>query len=101
MRPFSTPKASSRTLIIGTKQLVVHEAFETTLWAAASKVSSLTPTTKVASALVAGAEMITTRGAGLEVGGGLVAVGEEAGGLDHDVDAEVAPGKVLRVALGE
>jgi hypothetical protein len=50
MRPFSTPKASSRTLIIGTKQLVVHEALDTTLCFAGSKVSSLTPTTKVASA---------------------------------------------------
>src|SRR4051794_40627579 len=62
IRPFSTPKASSRTLIIGTKQLVVHEAFDTTRWAAGSKVSSLTPITNVASAPVAGAEMIT-RGA--------------------------------------
>ena len=29
------------------------------------------------------------------------AAGEEAGRLDHDVDAEVAPRKVRRVALGE
>ncbi len=47
---------------MGTKQLVVQEAFDTTLWASGSKVSSLTPTTKVASAPVAGAEMMT-RGA--------------------------------------
>ena len=46
----------------GTKQLVVHEALETTMWFSGSKVSSLTPTTKVASAPVAGAETIT-RGA--------------------------------------
>jgi hypothetical protein len=59
IRPRSTPKASSRTLIMGTKQLVVHEALETTLWASASKVSSLTPTTKVASAPEDGAETIT------------------------------------------
>ena len=31
MRPFSTPNASSSTLTIGTKQLVVHEALDTTL----------------------------------------------------------------------
>ena len=62
MRPFSTPKASSSTLTMGTKQLVVHEALDTTWWASGSKVSSLTPITKVASAPVAGAEMIT-RGA--------------------------------------
>ena len=40
-------------------------------------------------------------GAGVDVllrGGGL---GEEAGGLDDDVDAELAPGEVGRVALGE
>ena len=31
MRPRSTPNASSRTFTIGTKQFVVHEAFEITL----------------------------------------------------------------------
>jgi hypothetical protein len=31
-----TPNASSRTFTIGTKQFVVHEAFETTSWVAAS-----------------------------------------------------------------
>ena len=59
IRPFSTPKASSSTLTIGTKQLVVHEALDTTLWASGSKVSSLTPTTKVASAPDDGAETMT------------------------------------------
>ena len=39
--------------------------------------------------------------AGVEVGGRLVAVGEEAGRLDDDVDAEVAPRQLRRVALGE
>ena len=38
---------------------------------------------------------------GLEVLGGVVALGEQAGRLDHDVDAEVAPGQVGRIALGE
>ena len=60
IRPRSTPKASSSTFTRGTKQLVVHDALETTLWASGSKVSSLTPTTKVASAFVAGAEQITS-----------------------------------------
>src|SRR3954467_11893740 len=36
MRPFSTPKAWSRTLTMGTKQLVVQEALETILWAGGS-----------------------------------------------------------------
>ena len=62
IRPFSTPKASSRTFTMGTKQLVVHEAFDTTVWAAGSNSSSLTPTTKVASAPEHGAET-STRGA--------------------------------------
>src|SRR4051812_27783600 len=56
IRPFSTPNASSRTLIIGTKQFVVHDAFETIVidglnW------SSLRPTTNGAWTLVAGALM--------------------------------------------
>ena len=38
------------------------------------------------------------RGAGVEVGGGLVAGGEEAGRLDDEVDAEVAPRQLGRVA---
>ena len=62
IRPFSTPKASSRTFTMGTKQLVVHEAFDTTVWAAGSNSSSLTPTTNVASAPEHGAET-STRGA--------------------------------------
>ena len=49
-------------MTIGTKQFVVQEALETMWCWAGSKVSSLTPMTKVASTLVAGAEMIT-RGA--------------------------------------
>ncbi len=59
MSPLRTPKASSRTLTIGTKQLVVHDAFDTTTWRAGSKASSLTPITKVASASFDGPEMTT------------------------------------------
>ena len=101
IRPCSTPKASSSTLTIGTKQLVVHEALETTLCLAGSNVSSLTPTTNVASAPVLGAETITNGAPASRCSGRLVAVGEEAGGLDDDVDAEVAPRQRLGVALGE
>ncbi len=57
--PLSIPKASSRTLTIGTKQLVVHEAFETTKSLSGSNSESLTPTTKVASTSVAGADTMT------------------------------------------
>jgi len=52
-------EASSRTFTIGTKQFVVHEAFEMTRSVAGSKESSLTPITKVASASPEGAEMMT------------------------------------------
>ena len=51
----------------------------------------LTPYTNVASAPFARRGDDDQRRAGLEVGGGLGAVGEEAGRLDDDVDAEVAP----------
>ncbi len=40
-------------------------------------------------------------GAALEVRGGLGAVGEETGGLDDDVGADLAPREGGRVALGE
>ena len=70
MSPLSTPKASSSTLTMGTKQLVVHEALETTTSWAGSNSSSLTPITKVASTSVAGAEMMTRLAPALEVGGG-------------------------------
>src|SRR5215211_6795500 len=39
-------------------------------------------------------------GPALEVQGGVVALGEAAGGLDDHVDAEVAPGQLGRVLLG-
>jgi len=38
-------------------------------------------------------------GAGVDVGAGLGGVGEEPGGLDHDVHTEVAPLQRARVAL--
>ncbi len=59
IRPRSTPNASSSTFTIGTKQFVVQEAFDTTLCAAGSKVSSFTPTTNVASAPADGADTMT------------------------------------------
>ena len=46
---------------MGTKQLVVHEAFDTTTWMAGSNSWSFTPMTKVASASLEGAEMMTRR----------------------------------------
>ncbi len=57
--PVSIPNAWSSTLTIGTKQLVVHDALDTTKSFAGSYSSSLTPITNVASASFAGAEMTT------------------------------------------
>ena len=51
----------------------------------------------VASASPLGAEMITRSDAAAEVAGRLLAGGEEAGRLDHDVDAVVAPRDLGRV----
>src|SRR6185503_6386374 len=42
-----------------------------------------------------------SRRAALEVGRRLVAVGEDAGRLDHDVHPDVAPRQRLGIALGE
>ena len=53
------PKPSCRTLTIGATQLVVHEALEITWCRAGSYVSSLTPSTMVASTSLPGAEMRT------------------------------------------
>ena len=100
MKPSSRPKASSRTLARTARQLVVHDALETTTWRAGSKVSSFTPMTKVASAPLEGADTTTPRGAGVEMAGGVLAGGEAARGFHHHVDAEVAPGQCLHFALG-
>ena len=51
MRPFG-PKASSSTFTIGTRQLVVQEASETTSDAAGRRRPSLTPMTNVASGIL-------------------------------------------------
>ncbi len=50
---------------------------------------------------VAGAEMTHLLRARVEVLLGAVAIGEEPGRLEDDVDAEVAPGEGSRVTLGE
>ena len=68
---------------------------------AGSYLSSLTPMTIVMSSSLAGAEMMTFLAPPSRCALGLVGVGEEAGRLDDDVDAEVAPRQLGRVALGE
>ena len=96
MRPFSTPNASSSTLTIGTKQFVVHDAFETTLcFVGVERVVVDADDERGVGVGRRGGDDHARR-AGLEVGRRLVAVGEEAGRLDDDVDAEVAPRQLLR-----
>ena len=99
--PLSRPNSSTSTLTGGARPLVVQEAFEMTLCFAGSYFSSLTPRTMVTSSFVAGALMITFLTLSWRWARGLRAVGEEAGRLDDDLDAGVAPGDLRRVALGE
>ena len=63
--------------------------------------SKLTPRTTVMSSSVAGAEMTTFFAPASRCLAAFVALGEEAGRLDDDVGAEVAPRQRARVALGE
>ena len=81
----------------GTKQLVVHEALETTTCVVGVEVVVVDArSTKVASASVDGAEMMTRLAPALEVGRGrLLAAGEEPGRLDHHLDPELVPGQRL------
>src|SRR3954468_4047666 len=53
------PIASLATLATGARQLVVHDALDTTWWLSLSYWSKLTPRTTVTSGSVAGAEMMT------------------------------------------
>jgi len=43
MSPFSMPNRSFSTFAIGARQLVVHDALDTTVWCAGSNTVSLTP----------------------------------------------------------
>ncbi len=94
IRPRSMPNVSWSTFAIGARQLVVQEALEMMVCFAGSYVSSLTPITMVMSSFLAGAEMMTFLAPPSMCALALVGVGEEAGRLDDDVDAEVAPGQL-------
>src|SRR5678815_810816 len=59
MDPWRKPKASRTTLTMGTRQLVVHDAFDTMWCLALSYLSLFTPMTMVMSSPLAGAEMMT------------------------------------------
>ena len=76
----------------------MHDAFEITVCCAGSKTSSFTPMQIMASASPLGAEMTTRFAPPLRCAGRLLAGGEQAGRLDDDVDAVVAPRDLGRVA---
>ena len=101
MMPLLIPKASSSTLAIGARQLVVHDALDTS-WASGVRSASLTPSTTVASIGSLDGTVRTTRLAPaarclLSASRGA----EDAGRLDDDFDAEIGPRQLGRVALLE
>ena len=95
------PKLSLRTLASGPRQLVVQEALEMMWCAAGSYRSSLTPITMVMSSSGGGGGDQDLLGAGVDVLLRVGGLGEEAGGLDDDVHAQLAPGQLGGVALGQ
>ena len=95
------PTVSLTTLANGARQFVVHDALEMT-WCCVLVVLVEVDAEDDRDVLVLGGRGDDDLlGAGVEVLGGLVAVGEEAGRLDDDVDAEVAPRQLRGVALLE
>ena len=88
------PIASCRTLATGARQFVVHDALEMTLCGPVVGLVEV-DAERDGDVLVLGRRGDDDLlGPGLEVLGGVVALGEQAGGLDHHVDAEVAPRQV-------
>ena len=100
MWPRSMPTRSLSTLATGARQLVVQEALLTTVCSGRSW-SWLTPKTTVRSAPSAGAETSTFLAPAPRWPRGLLLAGEDAGAFQDDVDAELAPGQLREVALGQ
>ena len=102
MRPCSMPNVSFSTLASGARQFVVHDAFEMTVCCAgvvrlvvhahADRRRRRRPT---------GAEMMTRLAPPFRCAAAFSRDGEEAGRLDHDVDAVVGPRDLRRLALLE
>jgi hypothetical protein len=88
-------------LAIGTTELVVQDAIEMTSWVRRVVVVLVGAEDDGDVLALGGRGDDDLLGAGLEVLGGVVALGEEPGRLDDDVDAEVASTAGRRVALGE
>src|ERR1043166_5661432 len=91
MKPRTKPNFSRTTWTTGTRQLVVQLALEMTWCFAGSYAVWLTPKTMGMSSFLAGGEVL----------GRLVAIGEPAGGLEHQLHPEVLPRQGRRVLLRE
>ena len=97
IRPRRIVNLSWTTLAAGARQFVVQLALLMIWCWSGSYLPSLTPEhDRDVLALRRGADDDLLR-AGVDVGARLVGVGEQAGRLDHDVDAEVAPRQLGRV----
>ena len=95
------PTVSWISLATGARQLVVHEALETTWWTDLSyllEVDAQGDGDVLAGRRCRDQDLLAPPARCLAA---LVTLGEEAGRLDHDVDAELAPRQGGRVALGE
>ena len=102
MKPSSMPNASSRTLAIGARQLVVQEALET-IRCSGLQFFVVDADDDRGVDLVLGRHGQHARffGARLEVLLERLSRAEHAGRLDHDVDTELLPGDLRGVALVE
>ena len=101
MMPAPMPTLSCSTLATGARQLVVQEALEITREAALEHLV-------VDAVDDGGIDVLAARRrdhhllrAALEVRAGLGLAGEEPGALEHEFGAELAPGELGRIALGE
>ena len=97
IRPRLMIQPSWTTLAAGARQLVVQLAL-LMMWCAGRVVDALVDAQHDGHVLALGGRADDDlAGAGLEVRGGLGGVGEQAGRLEHDVDAQVPPGQLGRV----
>ena len=96
------PTASCSTFATGARQFVVHDAFEMMWWLLGVVVALEVHAERNRHVGVGGRgrddDLAGTR---LEVLRGVLALGEQPGGLDRDLDAELAPRQGCRVALRE
>ena len=95
------PNASLNTLASGARQFVVHDAFEMMWWRSGSYVVLVDAHDEGGVLVGRGRRDQHLLGAGLDVLARVGRLREEAGRLDDDVDAELAPRQVRGVALRE